>query len=456
MAQDEKDRKPSGNQAKVNFKDSNNNIVKIIQAGKVVTYDLTKDQEAHKLLSYLRNMPSITKQLDQLEQGLNQQGRTTKQIEHIVKSQNKLLIEIARHISQDGFISIETYNQGLEKYVLENNQLKVELSRIQAQYQNTEYATVLNKAEEMLKQLDNEGYQQLLEEFKQKRKAKIQQEKREIAQAAYLQAQNSNNHFQYNKALKQIEEAIEHDINSPNYVILKGYILENLYQIEEALKIFLTIKENLLQDTLRSELYSNIGRVYYMKNEPDKALEYHKEALELKIKIFGSEHTEVASSYNDFGLVYDLKKEYDKALDYYNKDLSISLKVHGAEHPRIAVTYVNIGCLYNSKQEYDKAIEYHNKALAIELKALGAEHPAVGWTYSHIGSTHSSKQEYDKAMEYHNKALAIRLKALGTEHPDVGWTYSHIGSIYSSKQEYDKAIEYHNKALAIELKALGA
>jgi tetratricopeptide (TPR) repeat protein len=56
-------------------------------------------------------------------------------------------------------------------------------------------------------------------------------------------------------------------------------------------------------------------------------------ALDIRRKVFGEEHPDVASSYNNIGGVYDSKGEYALALEYYQKALDILTKVYGAEHP---------------------------------------------------------------------------------------------------------------------------
>jgi len=436
---------PTSQQAKIENKGSNNNI-KVIQAGTVVTYNLLNEQDAQKLLDYVIGIPSIAKQLTTLTSEIRNQGKGLK----------KVLLEIARNTSQEGFISLNDYNKGLEGYILKNKQLEEELAKFKVQNQNTEFATVLAQAEEKLKQLDNEGYQQVFETFKQQRKVKRQLEAEEYAQAAYLQAQNSYNQFQYEKALQQLEEALQYPVEDRvAYLFTKANILRDSYRLDEAVGVLLMLDNQELNDTLRGTVYNKLGEVYTHKGLYDKAIEYHTQALANRLKILGAKHPAVAISYNNLGWVYAEKGAYDKAIDYYDKSLAINLKVSSVEQLTISAIYNNLAEAYARKGEYNKAIRYHTQALAISIKVLGAEHPIIASTYNNLGLVYYQMGEFDKAIEYHTKALAIRQKVFKSDHPDLAVSYNSLGQAYSEKGDYDKATEFHTQALSINIKALG-
>ena len=56
-----------------------------------------------------------------------------------------------------------------------------------------------------------------------------------------------------------------------------------------------------------ARLYLNIGALYDMKSDYDKALEYYFKSLEMFKQLLGPNHTSVASAYNNIGLVYQTK-----------------------------------------------------------------------------------------------------------------------------------------------------
>ena len=433
--------KPLSNQSKISLENANNNCITVLQGGTVINYDLTSNGDTKKLGAYLQKLLSNTSHL-------------SKDVKDGFKAQNELLVEIAKNTAQDGMISLDAYTKGLEKYITENNQLKREIAQLKSQYQDTEFAGVLTKAEEKLNQLDNEGYQAFLEEFKQKQKQKIIQEKGEIAQAAYLQAQNSYNQFQYGQALTQIEESLEYVIR-PNYLVLKGQVLGALFRLQEAVDAYLKIDLKAIDDTIKGNVFNYLGIAYMDKGDYEKAIEYYTRSLTIREKVLSKEHPDLATSYNNLGSFYWKSGDYDKAIDYHTKALTIREKVLGNEHPDVGSSYNNLGVAYADKGDYDKAIEYHSKALVIEEKALGTEHPYVATSYNNLGTVYIDKGDYDNGIEFYTKALVIRVKILGMAHPSIATSYNNLGVAYSDKGDYDKAIEYHSKALVIQEKALG-
>jgi tetratricopeptide (TPR) repeat protein len=204
-----------------------------------------------------------------------------------------------------------------------------------------------------------------------------------------------------------------------------------------------------------AETYNSIGYAYVIKGEYEKALEYYKKTLAIGLKIYGEEHPNVATSYNGIGHVYGDKGEHEKQVEYYKKALAIRLKIFGEEHPDVAGCYINLTAGYIDKGEYERALEYGEKGLAIFLKVFGEVHLRVAFSYIMIGVAHRHKGEYEKALEYSEKGLAIRLKVSGEEHPGTAWNYNNIGVVYSKKGEYEKALKYHEKALAILQRVCG-
>ncbi|MCK4827623.1 tetratricopeptide repeat protein [bacterium] len=244
------------------------------------------------------------------------------------------------------------------------------------------------------------------------------------------------------------------------YLFYLGFDLHLLNQYERALEYYkksLAIRLRVFgeQHPDVAESYTGVGEVYSIKGEYEKALEYYKKGLAITLKLYGEEHPDVAASYNNIGNVYSNKGEYEKALEYLEKSLAIGLKVYGEEHPRTARSYSLIGHVYWKEGEYDNALEYFKKSLAINLKLFGEESPGVARFYIHLGNVYYDKSEYDKALEHYQKSLAMFLKIFGEEHPHVAISYNNISLILREKGEYEKALDNYERSLAILLKIFG-
>jgi len=83
----------------------------------------------------------------------------------------------------------------------------------------------------------------------------------------------------------------------------------------------------------------------------------------------------VATSYNNIGVVYERKGDYDNALLQHHRALEIRTRVFGSEHPSVADTKVNIGLVYEKTGKKSEAKTLFTEAAEIRRAKLGPDHP---------------------------------------------------------------------------------
>ena len=204
-----------------------------------------------------------------------------------------------------------------------------------------------------------------------------------------------------------------------------------------------------------SNLLNNIAEVYWAQGEYEKALEYHGKALEVREKVFGSDHPSTATTYNNMAGVYWAQGEYEKALEYNGKALEVRERVLGRDHPDTATTYNNMAGVYQAQGEYEKALEYYSKALKVSERVFGSGHPSTATTYNNMALVHHDQGEYEKALEYYDKALDVKERVLGSGHPSTAMTYYNMAGVYLAQGEYEKALDYYERALTVYKAKLG-
>ncbi|MGH9842915.1 MAG: tetratricopeptide repeat protein [Blastocatellia bacterium] len=224
------------------------------------------------------------------------------------------------------------------------------------------------------------------------------------------------------------------------------------YEIRVAELRDATEKDRELQEArnLSAEFASLLRAVKY-----DEALPLAERALEIREKMLGPEHIDVATSLNNLAELYRGKGDFAKAGPLYQRALAIREKAFGPDHPNVAVSLSNLAELYRNKNDFAKAEPLHQRALAIREKALGPDHPNVAASLNNLAILFTIKGDYAKAESLWQRALAIQEKTFGPVHQDLANTLNNLANLYSNNGDYLKAELLHQRALAMREKVLG-
>ncbi len=233
---------------------------------------------------------------------------------------------------------------------------------------------------------------------------------------------------------------------------LQGEIDKALVHYNTSLEIKLTYLSP--NDPSLSPVYSNIGSALRNQNKLNEALEYMERALNIELQAAQSDPLKIASYHNNIGLILTDQSEYYNALVHDEQALEIQEKYLPPNHPDLATSYNNIGAIYDELQEYSKALSFYEKSLNIMRRSLPFDHPKFATSYNNISTVYNEMGEYSKALSYYEKALEILLKSLPFNHPNLATSYGNIGTVYNQMGEYSKALSYYEKALEILLESL--
>lgn len=215
----------------------------------------------------------------------------------------------------------------------------------------------------------------------------------------------------------------------------QGDYFKSLENYNQALKIFLSIKENVGI----SNMYSNIGVIYYNQADYVKALENH--LLSLKYAEQTNDKLRILTALNNVGGVYYIKPAtYDKALEYYFRALPLCEELGNTNN--LGAISVNIGNIYFNKGMDDEALSYFNKS----LKAYGTS-DGIQNSYIAMGKLFLREGNYDNALNSLKKALSIS-DNFKDDLSKVQTLYV-FGNLYIAKADYPTALSYYNKAAKI-------
>lgn len=239
------------------------------------------------------------------------------------------------------------------------------------------------------------------------------------------------------------------DMEKGNVLLIFGLLLTEMGQYHQAQIYF----ENLLAShTVDDEasLYTNIGRVKFLKGQYHHALKDFKTVYDIQRKARPINYLDFARTMNNLGLIYMELKKYDLALDYH-LDVKKTYEKHSDIDERLlASSYDSIGVVLTHKHDYKHALNYLLRATMLYEKNLPTtDHPSMATNYNGIGLVYYYNQEYQQALDYCSKALNIRKKILPLNHPHLADSYNNLALIYHQLRDYEQALRLFQLSLAI-------
>jgi len=200
---------------------------------------------------------------------------------------------------------------------------------------------------------------------------------------------------------------------------------------------------------------NNLALLHYKQGNYDQAKPLYERALAINEKVFGPEHPSVATNLNNLAELHRTQGNYDQAKPLYERALAINEKVFGPEHPKVAISLNNLALWHHSQGNYNQAKLLFERTLAIHEKVFDPEHPSVANSLHNLASSHDDQANYDQAKVLYERALAIREKVFGEEHPLVAISLNSLAGLHKTQGNYDQAKPLSKRALAIDEKVFG-
>ncbi|CAF1107898.1 unnamed protein product [Adineta ricciae] len=257
---------------------------------------------------------------------------------------------------------------------------------------------------------------------------------------------------------KQLKELFKpYYLDEKINLIAFGNLLIKLNRLADAEKVFIQlINEYVNQPCHLADCYFALGTIAEERKMYDVSLDWHKTALDIKMKNLSENDISLAESYKHIGEIHLQKSDYKQALAAYLRALNVNLQVYGENHVHVAMCYTKLGGIYQKQENYKDALNCHKKALAIQQKNSSDDNSDVGIAYNNVAIIYACLNQYDLALECYEKALENLLKTLSPLHLEVAVSYCGLGLICEHKNEFEKALSFYEKTAVIYRQTLSS
>jgi len=152
-------------------------------------------------------------------------------------------------------------------------------------------------------------------------------------------------------------------------------------------------------------IYENIGIIYTLEGDFERAMENFRRALKIRTELFGEDSLEVADTYHDIGTAMILKREFPQAENFLKESLGVKVRKLGEGHLFTGDTLFQLGKLYFLQGNHDQSLRYLQDALTALIRGFS---PVSVCDNPHLDEQLYFKKDLLKVLSL--KAEAFRLR----------------------------------------------
>jgi signal transduction histidine kinase len=187
----------------------------------------------------------------------------------------------------------------------------------------------------------------------------------------------------------------------------------------------------------------HVASIYSLRGQFEKALEYHKRALEM---IRGDDPIGIFRCLRAMGETYWKMGQPIQALDLYSRSLDI-LREQPVKDGMDRLLF-DIAIINQQLARFDEALRDLYASLVISQSKQNLTQ--MGYTYQVLGSIYLQMGDLDRALEYHMNALVIH-EQLG-ERSGVANALDVLASIHLEMEQFDQAIKMYHRSYELRRK----
>ena len=195
----------------------------------------------------------------------------------------------------------------------------------------------------------------------------------------------------------------------------------------------LTLSEKHNIESELSNIFIDIGNVYYYIAKYDVAEIYYHKALRIL-----DDSLQYQKIYNNLGVIKTKSQNYDSAFYFYNKTMQLRKDLNKSI---LSSTLNNIATYYHLTKQYDSAYYYYNVSLQ---RARVEKNPILeSLISSNLCEFFFEKDNKDSAIYYYDLSNSIAFEKRIFTH--IAQNYLNLSIYEESKGNTKKSFEYHKK-----------
>lgn len=220
---------------------------------------------------------------------------------------------------------------------------------------------------------------------------------------------------------------------------------------DEALAATITVREVLdrgaervagelaQEPTVQLEMMDVIGQVYLKLSLYERAKQLASQSLEIRRRMFGASHAEVAKSLEWLAQAVKSESDYERATELASEAVDISVNRLPDDHPATARRLVLLGELQTTTGHLDASEKSLTTALDMQRRLFGTEHEDLVETLNQFMYLRLAQDRLDEAVEIGRELLRVCSKVHGDRHTATAGAKATLGDMLRRVGALDEA-----------------
>jgi len=194
----------------------------------------------------------------------------------------------------------------------------------------------------------------------------------------------------------------------------------------------------------------------HMQGRYEDASAAYKQATDELTAAFGPNHERVASVLGNHAALMMMNAEFERAETQLERALAILERKFGQDQLETVSVLSKMAVSAMNRGDYPTALARFTKAVEIVETHEGPESENLPHMLANLGAVHSVTGDLKQASELLKRAMEIDIVKLGPEHPEMAYYYVNLATQYMRLGDHAAAKPHLDKSLAIREASLGS
>jgi CHAT domain-containing protein/tetratricopeptide (TPR) repeat protein len=195
-------------------------------------------------------------------------------------------------------------------------------------------------------------------------------------------------------------------------------------------------------------MLNNRALLYQKRGDYTRAESEYAKALAIRERL--NKPDDIAKTLADLGGVYYVAEQYEKAVEVLQRSLDIGEPLN---HPSVATASSNLAGVYFNRGDYGNAEAFFRRALEADERRLPPQHPTLVTRLVNLAEVLRLKGEYAAADPLYERALAIQQRVLDSAHPQAATTLIARSLLRYASGDFDAAVDLLSQGAALREEA---